>query len=259
MKRELYLDWNSKCKAAFGCWTFAGLFVWFPLVVFSKEGTFDWIYANIARNTMLGFLVLFLLSFLLPKRRIVRCLYAYGVSAIGAAGFLACFLVYSFLPYFFIQTKNPWLSVLMWLQVAAMLAWGLYNLYTIRERVAERKFVEKVFSESDQSIIKTTSRKHLESLLEPKKKKSIFDGALGEVVGTLLTYTLGLAFFIQRLLDTVAGAQGVFGFMGLLITGLLFYAVGAMTRGLYVNIYVIWKLEREFGKPVVFQEEESLS
>lgn len=63
------------------------------------------------------------------------------------------------------------------------------------------------------------------------------------------------AYFLHRLLSDTGDAPAVLLFLPILGTPFTVSVLGSMPRGFYRWIYVVRRLEREHGKPVILQPE----
>ena len=58
---------------------------------------------------------------------------------------------------------------------------------------------------------------------------------------------------IQRLLSNAGGDSAVLLVLAILGLPITIYMFGRMTCGTYLWIYKVWQLEKQHGKPVVFE------
>lgn len=65
-----------------------------------------------------------------------------------------------------------------------------------------------------------------------------------------------MAYPIQRLLTDTGGMSAVLLLLAVLGLPLTIYILGRLTCGAYLWVYKVWQMERQYGKPVVFDPAE---
>ena len=146
------------------------------------------------------------------------------------------------------EVARPWL----WLLIAATtVLWCLKALTGYKQRVIERRFIEREFSIEETRIV---VRQPLKTDLDPPPiSEHTFFGKLYHRFGPYLVMAIPMGYPIQRLLSNTGGDSAVLLVLAILGLPITIYMLGRMTCGAYLWIYRVWQLERQYGKPVVFE------
>lgn len=146
-------------------------------------------------------------------------------------------------------TSRPWL----WLFAASTTTvWCLIALSGYKQRVIDRRFIEREFSIEEARIL---VRHPLKTDLDPDpiEEHTLF-GKLYYRFGPYLFFGIPLAYPLQRLVTDTAGGGSTLLLLALLAWPLTLYILGRMTCGAYLWIYRVWQMQRQYGKPVVFAD-----
>lgn len=198
-------------------------------------------------------LVCLIASFLAPPKldRVLpsRLLMGFGLSALL---FLTSGVGFAFLLAPTISPQSKWLSVALFF-VAAVL-WCATSLSSFRRRVMERRFIEREFSShAEQVVLRHPVQTDLDA--PPISDKTVW-GKFFHGVGSFAVMAVPLAYPVQRLLTETASFASVLVLLAVLCMPLTLYILGRMTCGAYLWIYKVWQMERQYGKPVVFDAAE---
>lgn len=157
------------------------------------------------------------------------------------------------LSYFVTVSDSIRLSLLIAIFVAVVFSCAMV-LASYKQRVKDRYFIEREFLfEADRIVI----RQPLKTNLDPAPiSDETFFGKIYHKFGLYLIIGIPLAYPIQRLLSDTGGTAAVLLLLSILGLPLTIYILGRMTCGAYLWIYKVWQLERQHGKPVVYQVTE---
>ena len=146
------------------------------------------------------------------------------------------------------EASRPWL----WLLIAlTTVLWCLKALTGYRQRVIERRFIEREFSIEETRIV---VRQPFKTDLDPPPiSEHTFFGKLYHRFGPYLMMAIPMGYPIQRLLSNTGGDSAVLLILALLGLPITIYMFGRMTCGAYLWIFKVWQLEKQHGKPVVFE------
>ena len=147
------------------------------------------------------------------------------------------------------ETTRLWL----WLLIVGMtILWCLIALSGYKQRVIDRRFIEREFLTEDSRIV---VRQPLKTNLDPKPiSEHTFLGRIYHRFGPYLVMAIPMAYPIQRLLSSTGGDSAVLLVLAILGLPITIYFLGRMTCGAYLWIYKVWQMERQHGKPVVFAD-----
>jgi hypothetical protein len=149
------------------------------------------------------------------------------------------------------EATRLWLSLLI---VGVTGAWCLVTLGGYKQRVVERRFIEREFHVEDSRIV---VRQPLKTNLDPKPiSEHSMLGRIYHRFGPYLVMAIPMAYPIQRLLSNTGGDSAVLLLLALLGLPITIYFLGRMTCGCYLWIYRVWQIQRQHGKPVVFDVSE---
>ena len=209
-------------------------------------------YAHITLGLGIGIgCALFVGRFLAPTN-ISRVLVVGPMFGFGMTPVLFLFSVFG-LTFYFFGIQNPGTqAVALGIVFIATVGWCWYAITGLKKRMAERRFIEKEFRIEDTQIVMRTPFK---TKLDPApiKKGSMVDKAGGWFFSKLV-FLIPLAYPLQRAFSDAGGAPAVFLLLSVLGMPLAIYILGRMVCGFYFWIYTVWKLEKQHGKPVVFED-----
>lgn len=146
------------------------------------------------------------------------------------------------------EASRPWLWALIAVG-AALWCWRALAAY--RMRVIERRFIEREFSIEDTRIVVRQPTKT--DLDPPAISEYTLFGKLYHGLGPYLIFVIPLAYPLQRLLTDTAGSAATLLLLAILGCPVTIYLLGRLTCGAYLWVYKVWQLERQHGKPVVFE------
>lgn len=136
--------------------------------------------------------------------------------------------------------------------IVATVWWCWIALAGYRQRIKDRRFIEREFSfEQDRIVVRQPLKTSLDS--ESVSDMSFF-GRPYHRFGPYLVMGIPLAYPIQSLLSDAGGTAAVLLLLSILGLPLTLYILGRMTCGAYLWVYKVWQLERQHGKPVVFAD-----
>lgn len=134
------------------------------------------------------------------------------------------------------------------------LVWCSHSIAALKQRIQNRRFVEKEFRiEETQIVMRTPPKTDLDP--PPIKPGSRLDKA-GSWLFPKLLLLVPMAYPLQRLFSDTGGLPAVLLLLSILSLPLAIYILGRMACGYYLWIHTIRKLERQHGKPVVFEQSE---
>lgn len=134
--------------------------------------------------------------------------------------------------------------------ICAIVVWCLISVNRYKKRVNSKNFIQREFSiESARIIVRQPLKTNLDP---PPISEHTFFGKLYHSIGPYLVMGIPMAYPIQRLLMDTGGMSAVLFLLALLSLPLTMYIFGRLACGAYLWIYKVWQLEREHGKPVVF-------
>lgn len=147
------------------------------------------------------------------------------------------------------ESVRPWLWFLM---LSMTVLWCLISVSGYKQRVIDRRFMEREFSVEETRIV---VRQPLKTDLDPEPiSEQTFFGRLYHRSGPYLIFGVPLAYPLQRLVTDTAGGGATLLLLALFGFPLMLYVLGRMTCGAYLWIYKVWQMERQHGKPVVFAD-----
>lgn len=146
------------------------------------------------------------------------------------------------------EVARPWLLLLI---AATTAIWCLKSLSDYKQRVIKRRFIEREFSIEETRIV---VRQPFKTDLDPPPiSEHTFFGKLYHRFGPYLVMAIPMGYPIQRLLSNTGGDSAVLLILALLGLPITIYMFGRMTCGAYLWIFKVWQLEKQHGKPVVFE------
>lgn len=198
-------------------------------------------------------LVLWPASFFLKNlcRRVKICSIVYFVTAI-----IPALLMFGFigLALFFLPVLEPGLQQqLRWLVLVSMILWCALQVWLIRRRIVERRFIEKeLFFDDDKIIFRRPPKTDLDA--PPISDKTFFGKIAHKVIPFVLIVLMPMGFPLQRLATNAGGLTGFLVLLAAIGAPFFIYGLGKLASRAYVYFYLVSKLERQHGKPVVFSD-----
>lgn len=171
----------------------------------------------------------------------------------GGLAFVPLLIPFMFLgtAFFFLSPMDSLARViaqsLLW---CSIILWCALQLRSYNQRIIDRRFIEREFSvKNDCIVLRAPQKTDLDP--SPISDKTFF-GKIYYRFGPILIMLVPLAYPLQRLFSDAGGVSAVLLLLAILGTPLTFYILGRLTCGAYLYIYKVWQLERQHGKPVVF-------
>lgn len=147
------------------------------------------------------------------------------------------------------ESARPWLWFLM-LSMTAL--WCLISVSSYKQRVIDRRFIEREFSIEETRIV---VRQPFKTDLDPKPiSEHTFFGKLYHRFGPYLVLGIPMAYPLQRLVTDTAGGGATLLLLAMFGYPLTLYILGRMTCGAYLWVYKVWQMECRYGRPVVFAD-----
>lgn len=200
---------------------------------------------------VLGSLLFYIAGKVEPKTpvRVLRFIAVVGLFAV-----LPMILVTSFggMAFFVLTTKvSVWVLLVRTAYVVCVLAWPAYALRRLRIRLSKTRFIEKEFRLAEAGIMLSRSPKTKieETYISGNSmvRRAIHRAA--PFVGLFLL----MGYPIQRLLTDAGGVPAAMLFLSIFLIPWSVYAIGQFVCGTYLWFYCVLKLERQCGKPVLFE------
>lgn len=143
----------------------------------------------------------------------------------------------------------------LWASLALCLILSVYwvriEIKDLHNKIVHKRFVEREFRIGIDSIyLNRAPKTDLDAA--PRNHPQRRDNAAG--LFPILFSLLAAGYPIQRLLFNSGGVPAVVFLLSILGTPLAVYIIGRTACGFYLWIYIVRKLERQHGKPVVFEE-----
>ena len=146
------------------------------------------------------------------------------------------------------EGSRVWLLMLV---VFTAAIWCSMSLSVYKQRVVQRRFIEREFLIEKTRIL---VRQPIETdLSSPPISEHTILGKIYHRAGPYLIMLVPMAYPIQRLLSDTAGFAAVLLLLSILCIPLTIYFLGRMTCAVYLWIFKVWQLEKQHGKPVVFE------
>ena len=128
--------------------------------------------------------------------------------------------------------------------------WMRREVKGLKARIVKRKFVEIEFKIKPENIVIKRSP-HVR--LDPSQTKT---GSLAEKVWgwfvPKLIFLIFMGYPLQKLFYRIGGMPAVMALMSCFGVPLAIHMLGELACGFYLWIYIVWKLEKQHGKPVIF-------
>lgn len=229
------------------CFPLVAVFLW----IFHEEFGTPIQYFQLSLLIGLGVpAVSFLVSYVAP-REVGRVVIAHMVLGIFVFASLAGTVFFAF-SFYFVGIHHPLLRTASLMAVVAVgIAWFWYSIAGLKRRMKERRFIEKEFRVCDTKIVMRTPPRT--DLGPARIKDGSFLDKTGAWLFPKLVLLVPLGYPLQRLFSDAGGLSAVLLLMAVLALPLALYILGRMACGFYLWIYTIRKLERQHGKPVVFE------
>lgn len=245
---------SDRCKTFALGWLFLGLFSAFGAWAIHEglgiESRTPFILAVAGLAGGISFLTLSYVN--LNIRRALTWAVATGFA--GVTPILVFFGMIGF-SYFILIPQSFEVRLLQW--TAIFFAGGLWSwidVHGTRQRVIRRRYIEREFSESvDQITLRWERKTDLEA--PPISSKTAL-GGLWNQHGAKLFMTLAplssAGYAISRIADATGGAEAVLLLLALLGLPITLWGISKLASGIYLNVYLVWEVERRTGKPVLF-------
>lgn len=154
---------------------------------------------------------------------------------------------------FFILTPNAsiWVWIVRIAYIACAAAWSIYALQGLRARLAKTQFIKKELRIEEHKIVLSRAPK---TSIDPERIPD--SSLLGRTINRaapLVGLFLFMGYPIQRLLTDAGGVSAVMLFLSVFLIPWSIHAIGQFVCGTYLWLYSVWRLERQHGKPVVFE------
>ena len=146
-------------------------------------------------------------------------------------------------------SRRIWLLLLI---VSITVYWCSTALASYKQRMVDKRFIEREFFIDDSQII---VRQPLKTNLDPTPVNDLelsLPARAWRRAGPYFVMGIPLAYPIQRLFSDSGGDAAVLFLLSLLGLPITIYFLGRMTCGAYLWIYKVWQMQRRYGKPVVF-------
>jgi cell division protein FtsL len=144
-------------------------------------------------------------------------------------------------------------SIFLLILIVVTLAWCTYQLHEYRKRIVERHFMEKEFF-IDERQISMRNPNEISLDAPPVTNKTLWGRSFNKV-GPYLFLLIPFAYPLQKLVGNINGFLGVYVLLAVLSTPLAIYMLGRLTCGAYLYVYEVRRLERKYGKPVMFSSD----
>jgi len=129
--------------------------------------------------------------------------------------------------------------------------WCIRELHCYRQRMRDRHFVEREFVVEQTDVV--LHRPPKIDLEAPPVSETSFWGRAYHQIGHYAVMLIPLAYPLQRWLAGTSGPSSMAFFVSLLGAPLAIYALGQLTCGTYLYVFVVRAVERDSGKQVVFE------
>lgn len=230
---------------------FVGISAGFTYLLHHQAGIPSWIWQVEISAAVVGAAAFFLASLILKDtanpKMIVRAL----VAGTGFSPVLVLLLSASLA---FLATTSGATRAWLWFGVAvAMIVWCVKSVYEHRQRIIQKRFIEREFSIEETQIVLRYPFKT--DIAAPPVSDKTLPGRLFNKFGPYLAVMIPLAYPIQRLLTDTGGYSAVLLLLAILGLPLAIYIAGRLSCGAYLWVYKVSKLERQHGKPVVFERQ----
>ncbi|MFN3297640.1 hypothetical protein [Caldimonas sp.] len=181
----------------------------------------------------------------LDRLLISRILMGIGLSPLlfmtAGAGF--AFLL---APDISLQSKSLILAIFF----GAAVLWCATAMSSLKRRVEEMRFFEREFViHATKIVLRHPVKTDLDA---PRVRDTTLASKICHRIGPYLLMGIPMAYPMQRLLVDTSGMSAVLLLVAVLTLPLTIYMLGRLACGAYLWIYKVWQLEREHGKPVVF-------
>ncbi|WP_157353614.1 hypothetical protein [Aromatoleum toluclasticum] len=244
----------DRCKIFAWSWIFLGLFSAFGAwAIHDSLGIASDAPTIFAGSGIAGGISFLALSHV--KLRIRRALT--WAIAIGFASATPVLVLFGFMGFaYFILIPQPFeVRLLQW--TAIFFAGGLWSwidLNGTRRRVTKKHYIEREFAESTDHVTLRWERKT--DLETPSISSNTMLGRLWNSHGAKIVMALAplasAGYAISRIADAAGGAEAVLLLLTFLGLPISLWGISKLVSGIYLNIYLVWQVERKTGKPVLF-------
>ncbi|MES2741575.1 MAG: hypothetical protein V4754_11565 [Pseudomonadota bacterium] len=127
----------------------------------------------------------------------------------------------------------------------------IHSTVQLKKEIVDNDFINKEFKIEPACII-------MKNLFNNKIKFSKKNGTANKNVTSLRSWKililLSLTYPLERAITSTNGVTSAFLLMAIISLPLTFYMLQQLTRGIYIKIYIVLKLEREHKKKVLFSD-----
>ena len=238
-------------RAGAFCWTIGSLF---PAGIAWKMADEFGYSAHVSVAFLLfglAMAIVMLAGSLLVPAELDRVWVSHALAGLGLTSFV--FLTLSVgSAFLFVPTVGGWAKLGSVVVIfAAIATWCSHSLNEYKRRIISQRFMEREFAVQDEKIIVRQPIKT--DLSSPPISEHTILGKIYHRAGPYLIMLVPMAYPIQRLLSDSAGFAAVLLLLSILCIPLTIYFLGRMACAAYLWIFKVWKLEKQHGKPVVFE------
>lgn len=142
---------------------------------------------------------------------------------------------------------------IQWILVGSAILWWTLQVALVRKRITKRRFLEKeLFFDDDKIVFRRPPKTSLDA--EPVSDKTFLGKFAYKIIPFALIVLVPLTFPLQRLAFGMGGFTGQLVFLSIFGAPLMIWVIGWFLSRAYLYLYVVSKLERQHGKPVVFSD-----
>lgn len=246
---------SDRCKIFALGWLFLGLLSAFgALVIHDGLGIESRVPIVLAGSGLAGGITFFALSYIgLKIRRALTWALAMGFAI---ATPILVFLAPMGFAYFILIPQPFEVRLLQWTAIFfAGGLWGWIDVRGTRERVIRKRYVKREFSETAGHIALRWERKT--DIDAPPISSQTTLGRLWNQHGAKLFMALAplssAGYAISRIADATGGTEAVLLLLALLGLPVTLWGISKLASGIYVNVFLVWQVERRTGKPVLFE------
>lgn len=245
---------SDRCKIFASGWIFLGLFSAFgALAIHDGLGIESRAPIILAGSGIAGGISFFALSYVNLKIR-RELTWALAIGFASATPILVLFGLMGFA--YFILIPQPFeVRLLQWTAIFfAGGLWGWIDVRGTRERVIKKRYVQREFSAAANHIALRWERKT--DIDAPPISSHTTLGRLWNQHGANLFMALpplsSAGYAISRIADAAGGAEAVLLLLTLLGLPITLWGISKLASGIYLNVYLVWQVERRTGRPVLF-------
>ena len=234
-----------------GMWLLCLLFVAPFFWMLSDEFGISIRYVQITLGLGIGIACVLFVGGFLATTIISRVLVVGPMIGFAMAPLLLLFGVMG-LAFYFVGIQNAVTqAVVLGIVSIATVGWCRHAVGSLKKRTVERRFIEKEFHVEDTQIVMRTPPKT--KLDRPPIKKGSLTDKVGSWFFSKLGFLIPVPYLLHRIFSDAGELVAGLFLMSVLGTPLVIYILGRMACGFYFWIYTVWKLEKQHGKPVVFE------